>query len=203
MIIVYMGVVGSGKDYQSGLKVKEGFARVDFKDGLLDMASDLVGYDIREHYDFFKENIAGYVPSVEYPDKTFRLQCESLIDAYPTVMTGRRLLQRLGTEVMRKRDEDYWVKCFLKDVVKHGKVVNGDCRFMNEVRAIKSLPCESKFIFCNFKSLRYDGYLNHTSEKLAQALLKQRLGDLQEIDDYHFKEAENLMDKEKSRGLII
>ena len=195
MVISYIGVVGSGKDYQSDLKVKEGFVRVDFKDALLDMASDLAGYDVRKDYDFFKENVVGFKLNKDNTDNHYLLKCIDLMNKYPMLMTGRRLLQRLGTEVMRKRDKDYWVKCFLESVVKYGSAVNGDCRFMNEVRAIKSLPCESKFIFCNYKSPRYDGYSSHTSEKLAQALLKQKLGDLQEIDGYHFKEAEKSMNK--------
>jgi len=58
----------------------------------------------------------------------------------------RALLQFLGTEYFRALDPDYWVKQWVKAVIErleltHGecRIVADDCRFPNEVAAVKRL----------------------------------------------------------------
>lgn len=59
MITAFIGVIGSGKDYQSDLLVKKGYVRLDFKDALVDMVEDIVGFKIRDHYELFKACVVG------------------------------------------------------------------------------------------------------------------------------------------------
>lgn len=195
MIQVFMGVIGSGKDFNASKLQEKGWARVDFKDGLLSLASDIVGYNVKTDYDFFKENIVG----VRRPDNRFvesfvKTDTEQLKAQFPELMTGRRLLQRLGTEGMRKRDPDYWINQYRVNVLSLDDsidVVTADCRFLNEVDTINKLD-KARFVFCDYKSSRYNPGYNHESEALAQALLKIGLKDGEEILDIHFAEVQQL-----------
>ena len=195
-IVAYIGVIGSGKDFSANKLVTEkGYVRLYFKDALLDMASDLAGYDVRADYDFFKEHIVG-VRRSENPFKLSfaRSDCVDMQNEHPDLMTGRRLLQRLGTEVMRKRDPDYWAEAFTasaRKILKSDKsIVCADCRFKNEVDAIRGIVgykfFTARFIFCDYKSGRYDPASKHASEKMAQTLLALGLKDQEPIEDGHF-----------------
>lgn len=190
-ITAFIGVCGSGKSYRAQHLVDKGFQQIDFKDALLDMASDLAGYDVREDYVWFKEHIVGVRRSIN-PILTgfYRHDNMKMVYNHPEALTGRRLLQRLGTEVMRKRDPDYWVKEFRKKAMKvmaDGRdVVCADCRFGNEVRAIESSCDEPRFVFCDYRSPSYNAGHKHESEKMAQELLGLGLSDGDEIDFAQF-----------------
>lgn len=190
MIVGMIGCMGGGKDWNAARLVEKGYLRVDFKDALLDMVSDLVGYDVRQEYDWFKEMPIGYRrPTSEFAVHSFAGQAK--IFMLPSgLLTGRDLLQRLGTEVMRKRDPDYWVKAWWATVVVRGGTSGRDCvaadvRFENEVRRIQSANnygAATRFIFCDYRSKRYRNDVDHPSEWLAQALLELRCQDGQDID---------------------
>jgi hypothetical protein len=51
--------------------------------------------------------------------------------------TGRKLLQYVGTDLVRKRDPDFWVKTIVDFVKVFGRdfdfIIMDDCRFVNEV----------------------------------------------------------------------
>ncbi len=54
---------------------------------------------------------------------------------------GRTLLQRIGTDIIRKKQPDYWVK-FLADIItffpeKWDYIIIPDCRFPNEIEYMK------------------------------------------------------------------
>ena len=197
-IAAFMGVIGSGKDYQLQLLKAEDpdlWVQIDFKDALIDMVEDLVGFPIRGRYDEFKEFIIGFQhPNVSLAAtlqrdsvSLFNKQC---VADYPQAMTGRRLLQRLGTDVMRKRDPDYWVHAWAKSTaaaIASGKnVVCADCRFLNEMLVIeelgKQLQIDTSITFCDYHSKRYDANAAHESERLAQQLLASGIQDLTSID---------------------
>jgi hypothetical protein len=186
-IVGLTGVIGSGKTFQRDKLVAEGYVAIDFKDELIDMCEDLCGFPIREDYEQFKQSIVGLTnphnPAANTVEMTKKVEI-----TFPNIMTGRRMLQRMGTEVMRKRDANYWVKAWAKKAIlalQSGKsVVVADVRFENELRAIRMLQkpgqVEAKVMFCNYKSDRYDASSKHPSEALAQDLLDAgfRDGDL-------------------------
>lgn len=192
----FVGVIGSGKNYQQERLVKEGWVAIDFKDELIDMCSDLVGYDIRQDYDTFKRYIIGFDKAhsaLEKPltDRQYEDFNTGCLEGSPLAMTGRRLLQRMGTEVMRKRDPDYWVNAWRKKVdaaLRDGKnVAVADVRFQNEAEAIKGFefqsyaPIDAKIIFCDYRSERYDDKSTHESEKMAQEFKRMGYRDQEEI----------------------
>lgn len=194
-VVAFIGVIGSGKDYSANKLVETGYyERVDFKDGLLDLASDIVGYDVRADYDWFKKYPVGVMrPANILQEPGYEKVNEVFLAEHPLTMTGRRLLTRLGTEGMRKRDENYWVKQFISAADKvraKGKVIaTADCRFFNEIRAVQYMDPNAKFIFCDYRSSRYNPSLDHASEHLAQRLLAQGLKDGDEIKQVHIDEA--------------
>ena len=202
-VVSFVGVIGSGKDYQANLLVDKGYFRIDFKDELLDMVSDLVGYNVREDYDWFKENAVG----IRRPKNRLQEACaiqDSRMAIERGAMTGRQMLQRFGTEVMRKRDPDYWAKAWKRKATQafmEGlSVACADCRFRNEVETIQQMRlwmetdsivthgADVKFIFCDYRSGRYDATSKHESEAMAQGLLRMGLKDMQEILPSHFLE---------------
>ncbi len=193
-ITSFIGVIGSGKDYCADQLKLEGCVRVDFKDGLLDMASDIAGYNVREDYEWFKQNIVGVKrPPNRFQEAFVFTDKRQVLSENPELMTGRRLLQRLGTDTMRKRDPDYWVNQFITTVrqlqITRQRVVNADCRFANEVEAIFRFSKQVEFIFCDYRSPRYDAKSDHPSEALAQRLLAMGLTHGQRIEHHHFFDA--------------
>ncbi len=86
---------------------------------------------------------------------------------------------------MRKRDPKYWVKQFMKSaedaLFKGSSVVCADCRFPNEIQGVLELMVPTRFVFCDYRSERYNPNLDHESERLAQELLKSGLKDGEKI----------------------
>lgn len=185
-LIGFIGVIGSGKNYQKDLLLKQGYAGIDFKDELIAVSEDLLGFEITSKYDLFKETVVGVTkPGVDMSEDVMRRVSNRFLAQFPNAMTGRSMLQRMGTEVMRKRDPDYWVKAWARKAVealKGGRgVACADVRFRNEIEALwglgKELGVKSKIIFCDFHSDRYNEKSPHESERLAQHLLAEGLKD--------------------------
>ena len=187
-IVGFVGVIGSGKNYQKDLLLKEGYVGLDFKDELLRMASDLVGFDVTKDYEAFKKYVVGITEPAN--PKMISLEKESqnrkFLKMFPKAMTGRALLQRLGTEAMRKRDPNYWVNAWSKQaevIIDAGRsIACADVRFQNEVDAIRKtagyLRVNFRVIFCDYRSERYDATSTHPSEALARAYVETGVRDL-------------------------
>jgi len=195
MIVSFIGVIGTGKNFRQALYAEQGFVPLDFKDSLLYMASDLVGYDVRTNYEYFKYNLVGLTVPAAADHRAMQRQpahqvTDKILTDYPSAMTGRLLLQRLGTEVMRKRNPDYWTSAWYDAARVHllaGKsIAVADCRFYNEVEQIKRtasiFKTEAKFIFCDYRSSRYNATMKHESERMAQELLALGYKDGQELN---------------------
>lgn len=200
MIYGMIGVAGSGKGHRQLELVAKGAVALDFKDALIEMCEDILGFPIKDHYEFFKQVVVGmsyppppggWTPEAMAVTKAIS---DGLLISYPHLITGRVLLQRVGTEVQRKRNPHYWCDAWEKkalDILASGKdVVCSDCRFSNEMDTIRKLGLRYvgknvgdtyRFIFCDYKSERYNATMNHESEKMAQEYLAAGLIDGQEI----------------------
>lgn len=80
--------------------------------------------------------VTHYADLLKYICKTF-FDWDGKKDEY-----GRDLLQIVGTEVIRKKDPDFWVK-FIRDILQFfpdrwDYVLIPDCRFPNEIDVIKA-----------------------------------------------------------------
>lgn len=194
-LYAFIGVRGSGKTYRRNEIIKyltlyastpQTAIPIDFKDGLIEMVNDLLGFPVpadEKEYDYFKSSVIGLHKGI-----ISRL-VSALVDTVTRdALTGRKVLQRVGTDMIRSRMPNYWVDIFMRKAINQIKtnnrhVVCADMRFPNEVSAILSLSdiANIKFIFCDYKSPRYSATDPHESEQLAQTLLKMGFKDGQEI----------------------
>jgi hypothetical protein len=202
-ITCYLGVIGSGKDHNANKMMLERvvpmpqLTRIDFKDALIEMVSDIVGYNILADYDWFKTHPVGVMrPADPFQETIITHEWAEIMRKHPGILTGRDVLVRVGTEAIRGRHPNYWVDEFEKRAVaaQVSDVVNSDTRFFNEIARIYRLsPVHAHFQFCNFKSDRYNAKLDHPSEKLAQTLLAIGLQDGQTIILEDFQKAAQIM----------
>lgn len=184
-INVYIGVVGSGKDYAAKRDCNTQLA---FADQLREDVWTMLGWwpKTGTEYDAFKK-------------KSFGLPGG-------TMFTGRDLLQRYGTEVRRKEKDSHWVDALLRQLefrVDLGKTVGiTDCRFPNEVRGLIQFARQQNkelsdigqpsffklnFIHCDYHSDRYDATQTHESERLAQEILAESKKEEFDINKYMFE----------------
>lgn len=196
-LVVFLGVQGSGKNYQCDLLKEDRYIQVDFADELRSMAWDILGWKPRPEcydrdYEWFKKLELSWIDLIhKCTDKEinyyFDFKQKLEIPKSDFTLTGRLFLQNLGTNAIRARKPDFWIDSWYYKVsrlLKEGyKVCTSDCRFENELITCHEL-C-AKFIFCDYRSERYNPDDNHESEELARFLLKTcKLQDKQEIHPY-------------------
>lgn len=178
-IISFIGRAGSGKDYQCNLLEKQGYKKLAFADALRDIAFSSLGLDVNlslKHYESLKS-----------------INCIEITDRYENSlwqhvqMNFRKYLELLGTQGIRKYDNDFWVKCLIK-TIKDNKldlVCISDMRFANEYYCIRNFAQENNYnfkcVFCNYHSDRYQHVNNHESARLANNLVNLGFKDLQEL----------------------
>jgi len=154
-IIAYIGVIGAGKSFSAKnykKKLESQGKKVEimsFADAIREMLWKLLKWEPKSNkeYDQFKKS------DIKFDNVS---------------LTGRELLQRFGTDIMRDMvDKDIWLKQFIKKVnnSEADYILCTDCRFENEVKLLMSHNTE--FIFCNYESWRYE-ITDHESEKFAK-----------------------------------
>lgn len=169
-VVIFCGKMGSGKDFHSQELVdNEGFIKMAFADALREITFGMLGMSMEygmAHYDELKKQEL-------YNGRTLR-----------------DMLQYLGTEGIRKYDNDFWVKALvekLKKLPEETKVCISDARFYNEYALLKKYCDEhnAKFrcIFCDFHSDRYALSSGHASERLGEFLCDQGLSHYSEVPD--------------------
>jgi hypothetical protein len=172
-LTVYLGVAGSGKDYEANQL--ENTVKIPFAQYLHNWAWKLMGYKppTEQSYEWFKQQYM-LIPN-------HILGLEDL-----KVGTGRNLLQQLG-DLVRSLDSRVIVKEWQKEVLGAGEdVACTDCRFPAEVRAAMELEdqgIEITFIHCSYPSDKAKRALldDHISEEFAKFLRTLKLKHLQPI----------------------
>lgn len=126
MIIGITGAIGSGKDTVADYLIKNhGFIRLSFAGKVKDVAHIVCGWD--------RELLEGLT-------KESRAWREE-VDPYWGI-SPRVALQRIGTEMFRTHiHPDTWVKAVIRIIMAepHKNYVITDCRFENEINALKGL----------------------------------------------------------------
>ena len=184
IIVGFIGVGGAGKDYQAHLLVDRGYKELAFADALRKIAFSSLNVDYDDgmkNYNYMKTN-----------------QCIEIKvgENYTKKITFRQFLEKLGTEGIRKYDNDFWCNALIKTIKDNNykKVCISDMRFLNEYNHIKKFADENdykfKVVFCDYHSDRYDYNNQHASAKLANYFVNKGYKDLQELTDDDFKKFE-------------
>ena len=131
-ILAISGFIGSGKDSVANYLIKEyGYNRESLASSLKDATAVIFGWPRNmlegdtEHSREWRETVDEWWSSeLAMPD-----------------LTPRRVLQNLGTDVIRNNfHNDIWLLSLKKRLTdNHNNVVITDCRFPNEIKLIKSM----------------------------------------------------------------
>lgn len=135
MLVGMIGWIGSGKDSAAEYLVdKYNFTQIGFADSLKKAVADIF------HWDF--ELLQGHTKE----SRAWREEVDNWWSNRLNIpgLTPRWVLQQWGTEVGRNHfHNDIWIASVEKKVLtlieKHENVVISDCRFRNEINAIKQL----------------------------------------------------------------
>lgn len=186
-IIAYIGVIGSGKNFYAKKEVEKynNPIFINFSDAIREYTWKILGWSPKdeEEYELFKKSDIILDVTNCPSDKK-----ESMSKIR---FKGREFLQRLGTDVMKERNKYIWADIWserARDVVinrKNDAIICSDCRHEIEVSAVLSmedLGCDVKFIFCDYKSNKYE-LDAHDSERFARSLIG-KFEDLQDITEY-------------------
>jgi len=180
-IFAFIGVIGSGKDYQVKLKSEtDDYKIFDFSDGVREFTWGFLGYrpNTNKDYSKFKAGTNVLIFSEDDEEQKF-------------IIPGRRFLENVGS-TMRKYDSDFWAKycinsannCYLHGV---RNFIFNSVRYPNEAKFVinfaKKINADLNFIFTNYKSNRYEIRRNE-SEYFAQKLLKEGFDDLDNVTEY-------------------
>lgn len=182
-IIAFVGRAGSGKDYQCNLLKEKGFTKMAFADALRDIAFS--SFDIP--YAFGMER---------YEEMKANEDCIKVVtEDSAHKVSFRKFLELLGTQGIRKYDNDFWCRALIKTLKdkQYKKVCISDMRFINEYTYLKKFAEENdyvfKVLFCNYRSDRYQDNNTHESARLANYFCTHGYIDLQEITDDDMQQA--------------
>lgn len=194
-IVAYIGKAGSGKDYQCKLLTKLGYKKIAFADALRDIAFssldvDTSMYDEEEYNHFYN------VMKETWDCITVKYD-SSILKKF----NFRRFLENLGTQGIRKYDNDFWVRSVINEIKKNDykKVCISDMRFPNEYNKLREFAEENGYVFrcmfCDYRSDRYQEVNTHESARLSNWLSEQGYSDLEEIRSEDIQRYEELKDK--------
>ena len=141
-IIGICGLIGHGKDTAAGFLIEEGFERVSFAGVLKDACANIFGWD--------RILLEGNTDEGREWRETVDEWWAKRLDI-PN-FTPRLALQQVGTDALRAHfHPDIWVAACERQIVSTEKnVVISDCRFFNELQAIKNLGGKTAVVW------RYD-----------------------------------------------
>ena len=130
-IVGICGLIGHGKDTAAGFLIEEGFERISFAGVLKDACANIFSWD--------RILLEGNTPESRVWRETVDDWWAARLDI--PHFTPRFALQNVGTDVLRTHfHPDIWVAACERQVTMSEKsVVISDCRFFNELQAIKRL----------------------------------------------------------------
>jgi len=181
---VYLGVNGSGKDFQAKLKSEElKVLPFDFSDGVREYTFAFLGWTPpnKDDYEAWKSG------------QSTMFMPEGL-SAYSIKMRkGREFLDNVGKK-MRDFDPDFWAKHTVSKATEYYQqgvenIIFSSCRYINEAKAILDFVYSAggddanvNFIFCDYQSTKYDDTYREYQE-LALILRDMGAGDLEKVNE--------------------
>lgn len=166
---IFVGPIGSGKDYQCEKLLKSNYKKIAFADKLREIAWKIIEWE--------PENDAEYDKCKE----EYRIIVKNEKNITIKSITIRKFLQNLGNTLRSVIDKDIWINLLLQNMLNITKtgfnVCCSDTRFPNEImeliKIFKKHKIDYEFIMCNYNSSRKNITDNNISEKLAQKLIKK------------------------------
>lgn len=161
---VFIGVMGSGKDFHAS----KCDAVVAFADQLREDIWTMIGWRPKTDAEYQAFKSTQFISSTSWTSMGNQPK-----------FTGRDLMQRYGTEVRRNENPEHWAKSLqktlrdlnMKNLDNPSFTVGvADCRFENEIKAIKELEdygIRVEFVHVNFESDRYKVDPSHVSEAMS------------------------------------
>lgn len=166
MIISFSGRKNSGKTTLAKILMQRGFQKISFADKLKELVSEIYSWPLTELSDSIKKE-EKLDPPVQWGKNEAQvlerlINSHSKLDSTPrTFYTRRQSLQYIGTEVLRKYDNDFHVKSVRNKIKLGNDYVLDDVRFPNELEELNNLDAITIFIL---RPYYFDDYSNHTSE---------------------------------------
>ena len=144
-VIGICGLIGHGKDTAAGFLIEQGFQRISFAGVLKDACANIFGWD--------RILLEGNTSESRVWRETVDEWWAERLDI-PN-FTPRFALQHVGTDVLRTHfHPDIWVAACERQIEMCTKnVVISDCRFFNELKAIKNLGGTTAVVWRNDKPL--------------------------------------------------
>ncbi len=183
-LICFIGVEGSGKDYQSTLSEEQGYKKVTLASKIKKVAYRLLKMPplSNAEYEAFKSSSIYFVPQQEKLSflqrlivKLFRID-NVLQGRIKNIRTnGRNVLEEVGCFLI-EMDKDILCKDVLDKILSshNTKFCLTDLRKLPEIEYLKRESAknniEFKTIFCNYKSSRYNNKNPHISAILSNHL---------------------------------
>jgi len=168
-IIAVAGLIGSGKDTIADyLCTFHGFKRLSFASSLKDAVSSVFGWD-REMLEGSTKSSREWREQVD-PWWSERLNMPNL--------TPRHILQQWGTEVLRNRfHDDIWIASVENKLrMAQDDIVITDCRFRNELTAIKRVGGITMRVNRGPNPSWYDIAIQYNNGDSSKALTLYNLG---------------------------
>lgn len=170
-IIALAGRKGSGKSEISSRLINDGYIKFSFADWMKQSLSDFFKIDIDYFYNQkYKEaslKDIGLEPIVwnEKLAKKFSIFIKEDFDTTKTatISSLRQLMQFVGTDLLRAKDDAFHVKKALSNIDKNKKYVCDDLRFKNEHQYLSSLGDEIKSFYIT-RPFNWSNISNHASE---------------------------------------
>jgi len=168
------GVKFSGKDSFAYYFEKEGYVKVNFADNLKEMCAYAFSISLDIMHDPKSKEIELTSPAEvtavtlsklnEWISRShsFTLSEKFIGNSFKSI---RKMLQFVGTDMIRATYENYHVEVALKNMEQHNRVVCADCRFMNELEGMRDLSTKLGHKFASIYMFRpgYEGD-SHISE---------------------------------------
>ena len=180
-VYAYIGVIGSGKDFNAKAKAEELDCKIfDFSDGVRDFTWGFLGYKPANESDYIE---------FKRSKNCLVFNCNDF--KKDMCITGRKFLENVGF-MMRSYDKNFWVNYCVRNAEKYvdstdNNVVFNAVRYINEAAGVRQLAAvqgyELHFIFCNYRSERYE-IRNDDSELFAQKILMQGFPHGTDITDF-------------------
>lgn len=139
VIIGLSGSIGSGKTTMATRLVEvHGFVRVGYADTLKDEVARTLRRPLKAYLRAIRPDLRTRDDLGGIEEDRWDQYIRSALWDHRDEFT-RALLQAWGTELRRTENPDYWIGQWEQRVIRLPRVVVDDCRFVNEVEAIRRL----------------------------------------------------------------